>query len=234
MVHRVKDDLKSGDIVVTGDRWPLFLYANCEYDPEDPWSGLLQNSILISVSHYLFVTVIKHLTLDGSRLSSMYSLPLVPSTKSLKRLVLVTLVSTTWLVPPVLPLRISPRRCIAESYILWGVHFLIPNNNRFDLLLARHLCSPVQTPSRTLSGSTTVCWRSWTTRRRKLKWTLFWIGGISGSRSRVVVVVANNANVLAKCSQALLRCYAQRRRTGHQPKSVRSELHLVKESLPSK
>lgn len=53
MVRSVKDRLRSGEIVVTGDRWPRFLYANCKYDPEDPWDGLLQNSILVSVSHWL-------------------------------------------------------------------------------------------------------------------------------------------------------------------------------------
>ncbi|KAG1737958.1 hypothetical protein EDB19DRAFT_1984362 [Suillus lakei] len=34
-----KAKLKSGEIIVTGDQWPLFLYADYHYDPEDPWNG---------------------------------------------------------------------------------------------------------------------------------------------------------------------------------------------------
>lgn len=54
-VPSVKDKLRSGEIVVTGDRWPLVLYANCEYDPEDPWSGLLRNTLLVSVRRPLIM-----------------------------------------------------------------------------------------------------------------------------------------------------------------------------------
>jgi hypothetical protein len=38
---------------VRGDQWPLFLYADLAYDPEDPWSGLLRSQLLITVSSYL-------------------------------------------------------------------------------------------------------------------------------------------------------------------------------------
>jgi hypothetical protein len=34
---------------VRGDQWPLFLYADLAYDPEDPWNGLLRNQLLITV-----------------------------------------------------------------------------------------------------------------------------------------------------------------------------------------
>jgi hypothetical protein len=59
----VKDKLKSGEIVVTGDRWPIFLYANSEYDPDDPWNGLLRNNILVNVRIF-YRCAIKYLTLD--------------------------------------------------------------------------------------------------------------------------------------------------------------------------
>ncbi|KAG1767596.1 hypothetical protein EV702DRAFT_1182097 [Suillus placidus] len=36
-----KAQLQSGEIIVTGDQWLLFLYADYHYDPEDPWNGLL-------------------------------------------------------------------------------------------------------------------------------------------------------------------------------------------------
>lgn len=48
-VLRVKQDLKSGEMMVTGDQWPIFLYRDYTYDAEDPWGGLFRSSILISV-----------------------------------------------------------------------------------------------------------------------------------------------------------------------------------------
>jgi len=55
-IQDVKDKLKSGEIVVTGDRWPIFLYANSEYDPDDPWNGLLRNNILVNAFKYVFTS----------------------------------------------------------------------------------------------------------------------------------------------------------------------------------
>jgi len=63
--HSIKDKLGSGEINVTGDRWPIFLYANCEYDPSDPWNGLLWNSILVSVSCFYSCCMINYLTTGG-------------------------------------------------------------------------------------------------------------------------------------------------------------------------
>jgi hypothetical protein len=36
---------------VSGDHWPVFLYAGCIYDAEDLWKGLFRSIILVSVSH---------------------------------------------------------------------------------------------------------------------------------------------------------------------------------------
>ncbi|KAL4063074.1 hypothetical protein J3A83DRAFT_4362664 [Scleroderma citrinum] len=41
--------LTNGEIQVAGDQWPMFLYANYMYDPEDPWNGLLCSGLLISI-----------------------------------------------------------------------------------------------------------------------------------------------------------------------------------------
>jgi len=46
----MKTNLMNGQIQVAGDQWPVFLYANYMYDPEDPWNGLLRNGLLVSVS----------------------------------------------------------------------------------------------------------------------------------------------------------------------------------------
>ena len=47
---RMHTKLTNGEIQVAGDQWPIFLYANYTYDPEDPWNGLLHSGLLVSVS----------------------------------------------------------------------------------------------------------------------------------------------------------------------------------------
>jgi len=41
--------LRSGEVVISGDQWPIFLYDGYEYDPEDPWKGLFKSNILVCV-----------------------------------------------------------------------------------------------------------------------------------------------------------------------------------------
>ena len=48
-IHRTRNKLVNGQIQVAGDQWPVFLYANYSYDPEDPWNGLLQSGLLVCV-----------------------------------------------------------------------------------------------------------------------------------------------------------------------------------------
>lgn len=36
--------------MLSGDLWPRFLYRYFEYNPEDPWEGLLRSSLLVMVS----------------------------------------------------------------------------------------------------------------------------------------------------------------------------------------
>jgi hypothetical protein len=50
---RTKEKLCSGEMLIPGDQWPIFLYAGYEFDPEEPWRGLLRSSILISVRFHL-------------------------------------------------------------------------------------------------------------------------------------------------------------------------------------
>jgi|ERR1700722_6801320 len=47
---RVKEKLRSGELMVPGDQWPVFLYSGLNYDADDPWKGLFRNPILVSVS----------------------------------------------------------------------------------------------------------------------------------------------------------------------------------------
>lgn len=48
--HRVKASLRNGDFMVAGDQWPLLVYKDYVYDPENPWAGVFRSSILVKVS----------------------------------------------------------------------------------------------------------------------------------------------------------------------------------------
>ena len=41
--------LHSGELTVSGDQWPLFLYQGYAYNLEDPWNGLFKCTLLVYV-----------------------------------------------------------------------------------------------------------------------------------------------------------------------------------------
>ena len=51
-------------MLVRGDQWPLFLYADLAYDPQDPWNGLLRSELLVAVRTPQIYTI-SLLTLDA-------------------------------------------------------------------------------------------------------------------------------------------------------------------------
>ncbi|KIM64229.1 hypothetical protein SCLCIDRAFT_115360, partial [Scleroderma citrinum Foug A] len=53
---KTQTKLMNGQIQVAGDQWPVFLYANYTYDPEDPWNGLLRSGLLISAFKHIFMS----------------------------------------------------------------------------------------------------------------------------------------------------------------------------------
>ena len=55
MPFRTKEKLRSGELTVSGDEWPVFLYHGYTHDPNDPWNGLFHSSILIKVSTSTFL-----------------------------------------------------------------------------------------------------------------------------------------------------------------------------------
>ena len=52
MGARIKEKLRSGEMAVAGDQWPVFLYSEYRYDPEDPWNGLFRSVLLVSVCNF--------------------------------------------------------------------------------------------------------------------------------------------------------------------------------------
>ncbi|KIK31886.1 hypothetical protein CY34DRAFT_19471 [Suillus luteus UH-Slu-Lm8-n1] len=53
---RTKQNLKSGELAVRGDQWPIFLYAGSQYNVEDPWKGLLRSDILVFGFKHVFTS----------------------------------------------------------------------------------------------------------------------------------------------------------------------------------
>ncbi|KAG1836688.1 hypothetical protein DFJ58DRAFT_669456 [Suillus subalutaceus] len=53
---QMKENLQSGEILVCGDQWPIFLYAHYLYDPEDPWCGLLRSHLLVCAYKHIFTS----------------------------------------------------------------------------------------------------------------------------------------------------------------------------------
>ncbi|KAH7903572.1 hypothetical protein BJ138DRAFT_1138709 [Hygrophoropsis aurantiaca] len=54
--NEIKEKLKNGEMTVSGDQWPIFLYLGYNYDPEDPWNGLLRSPILVSAYKHIFTS----------------------------------------------------------------------------------------------------------------------------------------------------------------------------------
>ncbi|KAG1906193.1 uncharacterized protein F5891DRAFT_1125612 [Suillus fuscotomentosus] len=53
---QTKENLRSGELLVCGDQWPVFLYAHHIYDAEDPWCGLLRSRLLICAYKHIFTS----------------------------------------------------------------------------------------------------------------------------------------------------------------------------------
>ncbi|KIM74367.1 hypothetical protein PILCRDRAFT_14512 [Piloderma croceum F 1598] len=51
-----KDKLRSGELLIPGDQWPIFLYQVYSYDPDDPWNGLFRSALLVSAYKHIFTS----------------------------------------------------------------------------------------------------------------------------------------------------------------------------------
>ncbi|KAJ8595139.1 hypothetical protein M405DRAFT_728593 [Rhizopogon salebrosus TDB-379] len=53
---QTKENLRSGEMLVCGDQWPICLYSHHVYDPEDPWHGLLRSRLLVCAYKHVFTS----------------------------------------------------------------------------------------------------------------------------------------------------------------------------------
>jgi hypothetical protein len=67
-------DLGCGRLQILGDQWPLFLYEEFLYNPEDPWRGLFRSQLIISVS-YKMVICTRVSQIGDSGLQAHFHLP---------------------------------------------------------------------------------------------------------------------------------------------------------------
>ncbi|KAG6905503.1 hypothetical protein DXG01_002333 [Tephrocybe rancida] len=52
----IRIKLASGEKIVAGHHWPIFIYANNKFDPNDPWKGLLRSGLLVKAFKHVFIT----------------------------------------------------------------------------------------------------------------------------------------------------------------------------------
>ncbi|TDL14632.1 hypothetical protein BD410DRAFT_858948 [Rickenella mellea] len=52
----VRESLASGTLAVSGDQWPLLVYANQEYDVNEPWKGLFRSQLLVWAYKHIFTS----------------------------------------------------------------------------------------------------------------------------------------------------------------------------------
>jgi hypothetical protein len=71
----VRAKLSNGELAVRGDQWPMLVYANQEYDPEEPWEGLFRSQLLVWVSRHLSLLVVAHQALLCTGLQTHLYLP---------------------------------------------------------------------------------------------------------------------------------------------------------------
>ncbi|KAH6890744.1 hypothetical protein BKA70DRAFT_1068276, partial [Coprinopsis sp. MPI-PUGE-AT-0042] len=54
--NEIRDALRSGSLIPAGDQWPLFLYRDFKFNPDDVWEGLFRSSLLVSAFKHIFTS----------------------------------------------------------------------------------------------------------------------------------------------------------------------------------
>ncbi|KAG6904033.1 hypothetical protein DXG01_013075, partial [Tephrocybe rancida] len=61
----IRRKLGSGEQIVAGHHWPLFIYQNNIFDPSNPWKGLLKSDLLIKGFKHIFIAPSSADSVDG-------------------------------------------------------------------------------------------------------------------------------------------------------------------------
>ena len=69
----MRKQLASGKMAVSGDQWPLLVYEDQIYNPEEPWEGLFKSKYLVWVSHPLILYML--LILSGQAFKHIFTSP---------------------------------------------------------------------------------------------------------------------------------------------------------------
>jgi len=116
---RVKEKLKSGERLVPGDEWPIFLYDRYTYDSEDPWNGAFRSSLLVKVRKLPILRNVWNRRYHFQP-TSTYLLRQVRLTRNPKLLDLVMLASIIWLLSHPPQLLMLPLRFVVPIYGPWS------------------------------------------------------------------------------------------------------------------
>ncbi|KAG6906178.1 hypothetical protein DXG01_015411 [Tephrocybe rancida] len=54
--EEIKTKLRNQEINTVGDQWPMFLFEDSRYDPDDPWKGLFRSHLLVTAYKYIFTS----------------------------------------------------------------------------------------------------------------------------------------------------------------------------------
>lgn len=92
---RTRKNLRSGELAIPGDQWPIFLWEDLEYNPEDAWKGFLRNTLLVTVCT-IFYNLITIAHDSPSRHLNTYLPHQVLSRRNLKQHVQVMHEFTAW------------------------------------------------------------------------------------------------------------------------------------------
>ncbi|TEB18341.1 hypothetical protein FA13DRAFT_1758706 [Coprinellus micaceus] len=52
--ENIRQQLRDKQIVVTGSHWPIFVYQNEKFDPDQPWKGLFRGRLLVQGFKHIF------------------------------------------------------------------------------------------------------------------------------------------------------------------------------------
>ena len=172
---RIREKLKSGEIMVAGDQWPRFLYEGYIYDQQDPWDGLLRSQILVYVSHISFAWNLSDKHIKNQAFEHIFTSPSsVDHEPKATHSGNARIHGMTHVTPGSIAY-VATQVSISLTFLV----VLTSLRHRSVLLSALHQCLHVPTRSQTQKGSTTASSNYWMMPRKYKRWTHFWLGGIS-------------------------------------------------------